>query len=103
MGVLPDRLGRLRDRRRPARGQVVEELLDRLPSLAGPLLNPADELVDVAALHLKVVVGQLTPPLLHLTPELVPLALQLLCVDRHRRGTPLFLWLGSPAPHGAGR
>ena len=66
--------------RRTVRGQLAEELLDRLAALAGPLLDPADELVDVAALDLEVVVGQLTPLLLDLAAELVPLALQLLAL-----------------------
>src|SRR5206468_1661661 len=68
--------GGLRDRRGAMRGQLAEELLDRLAALAGPLLDLADELIDVAALDLEVVIGQLAPLLLDLTPDLVPLALK---------------------------
>src|SRR5512135_2727013 len=96
MGVVADGLGRMRDGRRAARGQFGEELLDRLTPLAGLPLDAADEFVDVAPLDLEVVVGQLPPALLHMAPQLVPLTLELLSVDRHRHRTPLFSWIGRP-------
>jgi len=56
-------------------------MLDRVAGLARLALNRADQLIDVAAEVLQLVVRQLTP----LTPQLafnfVPIALQCLCVD----------------------
>src|SRR5262249_19359059 len=75
-------LGRLRDGRRRVRGQVAEEPLDHLAALTRLLLDPTDELVDVPPVDLEVVVGELAPLLLDAAAERVPLALQLLHVDR---------------------
>ena len=87
--VIPDGLGRGRDHRRTFGRKPREERLDRLAPLAGLLLDPAHQLVNVAALHLEVVIGELTPLLLHLPAEVVPLALKFLGIDRHRSQTPL--------------
>jgi hypothetical protein len=48
------------------------------------LLDTANQLIDIPALNLEIVVGQLPPLLLDLTTELVPLSLQFLGIDRHR-------------------
>src|SRR5262249_2617979 len=81
-----------------ARAELAEELLDRLARLAGLLLDPADKLVDVAAVDLEVVVGQLTPLLFDLAADLVPLTLQLLRVDGHISELPGFHPAGPEPP-----
>jgi len=60
LGEVAHGLGGRRDPRRPTRGQLAEELLDRLTAFAGLLLDLADELVNVSVVDLEVVVGQLT-------------------------------------------
>ena len=85
VGVLAGGVGRMCDRRRAARSHVREELLDRLPTLAGFLLDPADELLDVPLLDPEVVLGQLTPALPGQTADVIPLSLNCLHVDRHGR------------------
>src|SRR5262249_38830527 len=101
LGGIAGRVGHLRGGAGRPGGEVAEELLDRLAALAGALLDPADELVDVAAMERQVVVGQLAPSLLELAADLVPLALDFLSVDHRRRDSRVSVPPApGPAPEG---
>src|SRR5690606_38657302 len=65
-------------------------------TFAGALLDPTDELVDVAVGPLKIIVGQVGPSLLHLALEFVPPSLKVLHVDGHLDFLPLVRASGRP-------
>src|SRR5262249_19480950 len=59
---------------------------DLLPALSSLLLDLADELIDVPALDLEIVVRQIAPFFLDLSADSVPGTLELLSIDH--RNTP---------------
>src|SRR4051812_754848 len=65
----------LRTLRIAALEPVVDFRVDVLARLPVALLDPADELVARAGSLIEIVVGELAPLLLHLTSDLLPLAL----------------------------
>src|SRR5579864_1396874 len=89
-------LGRGGERRRASRSQVAQKTLDRLAPLAGFLLDEPDELVNVSRMNLEIIIGQLTPPLLHLSADLIPLTAQHLSIDGRHDEAPCSHFLQTP-------